>query len=233
MTDKNSANDASQDQAMCLTIPTVSAFDWEDWECAAQALSEGARLDFGQSWFAEPEPDFQPATVWLGIQDEYLIVYAVLRDNVPANRATSWNEPTWTTGDVLELFFQAEGRPGYYEFHVTPENQRLQLFFPSTAAFQEKRGHRYWAVEESQFDSLARVNSEQDGWVMMMRIKLSLVLDEPRADGSRRFRFLFSRYDYQPGRAKPVTSATAPMNKPNFHNIPEWSWAEAKPSNTN
>lgn len=208
-----------------MTVPRVPAFGWGDWEAAGLAMRESVRLELGQPWFAEPETDFQPGTVWLGVAGEDLLVYAELRDDAPANRAVSWNEATWMTGDVLELFFQAEGRPGYHEFHVTPENQRLQLFFPSSAAFHEKRGHRHWAISESRFDSLARVNAAGDGWRVLMRIPLALVLDRPREDDARGFRFLFSRYDYQAGRPKPVTSATARMSRPDFHHIPEWQRA--------
>lgn len=130
-------------------------------------------------------------------------------------------------GDVIEFFFQADARPGYYEFHVTPENQRLQLFFPSRAAFHEHRRYRHWAIAESKFESMPRINSERTAWEGVMRVPLALVLNEPRTDGSRRFRFSFSRYDYQPGRVKAVTSATTPLSRPDFHHIPLWSWAEA------
>ena len=190
-------------------------------------MQTGVRLEFGQAWLPQPEADFQPGSVWMGVQGDDLVSYAVMRDDQPANRATRWDDPTWMTGDVLELFFHAEGRPGYFEFHVTPENVRLQLFFPSSAAFREGRGHRHWAIQESRFESVARVNAERTQWEVALRIKLALVLDEPRTDGSRRFRFSFSRYDYQPGRKKPVVSATTPLSRPDFHNIPEWSWAEA------
>lgn len=190
-------------------------------------MQAGVRLEFAQPWLAQPEADFQPAQVWMGVQGDDLVAYAVLRDDQPANRATQWNEPTWMTGDVLELFFQAEGRPGYHEFHVTPENVRLQLHFPSSASFREGRGHRHWAIAESRFESAVRVNDARTQWEVAMRIKLALVLDEPRTDGSRRFRFSFSRYDYQPGRKKPVTSSTSALSRADFHNIPEWAWAEA------
>lgn len=211
----------------CTVIPPVRGFALGDWEATEQAMQAGVRLEFAQPWLAQPEADFQPAQVWMGVEGDDLVAYAVLRDDQPANRATQWNEPTWMTGDVLELFFQAEGRPGYHEFHVTPENVRLQLFFPSSASFREGRGHRHWAVAESRFESAARVNDARTQWEVAMRIKLALVLDEPRDDGSRRFRFSFSRYDYQPGRKKPVTSSTSGLSRADFHNIPEWSWAEA------
>ncbi len=213
--------------AECLMIPPVESFALGDWEATMRAMKAGVRLDFRQPWLLQPEADFQPAQVWLGIQGDELVVYAWLRDDQPSNQTVQWNEATWMKGDALELFFHAEGRPGYFEFHVTPENQRLQLFFPNAAAFRERRKHHHWAISESRFESTTRINDVRTEWEAVMRIKLALVLDGPRDDGSRRFRFSFSRYDYQPGRVRPVTSATTPLSKPDFHHIPEWSWAEA------
>lgn len=213
--------------AECLIIPPVAGFVAGDWDATGKAMKAGLRLDFGQPWLSAREPDFQPGQIWLGVQGEDLVAYGHLRDDQPANRATQWNDATWITGDALEFFFHAEGRPGYYEFHVTPENVRLQLFFPSRASFLERRGHKHWAIQESQFESVVRVNPERTYWEALMRVKLSLIFNEPRDDGSRRFRFSFSRYDYQPGRKKPVTSATTPLSAPDFHNISQWTWAEA------
>ena len=222
-----SMSDATLGLSTCLVIPPVQGFALGEWEATRRVMQDGgARFDFAQPWFPQHEADFNPGHVWMGVQGDELVAYAVLHDDAPSNRATQWNDPTWMTGDVLELFFQAEGRSGYHEFHVTPENQRLQLFFPSSADFHARRGYRHWAIAESRFESAVRVNDAHTQWEAVMRIKLSLVLDEPRDDGARRFRFLFSRYDYQRGRGRPVTSATAPMTTPNFHHIPEWSWAE-------
>ncbi|CAM3059242.1 hypothetical protein [Rariglobus hedericola] len=215
-------------EAECLMIPAVQGFALGDWEATARVMKAGgAGLDFAQSWFPQLEADFKPGRVWLGIQGDDLVAYAVLEDDQPSNRATQLNDATWIMGDALELFFHAEGRPAYYEFHVTPDNVRLQLFFPSREAFLERRKHTHWAVADSRFESAARVNDTRTQWEAVMRIKLALVLDEPRDDGSRRFRFSFSRYDYQPGRKRPVTSATTRLHAPDFHYIPEWDWAEA------
>jgi hypothetical protein len=218
-------SDQTTTLATCM-IPAVPEFALGDWLATAQALRSGARLDLAQAWKVPPDTDFQPGQIWMGVVGEDLAVYALLRDDQPANRAVKWTEPTWMTGDVLEFFFQAEGRPGYYEFHVTPENCRLQLFFPSREAFFEKRGHKHWSIAESRFESAARVNESRTEWEVAMRIPLSLVLDLPRADGSRRFKYCFSRYDYQPGRNKPVLSATAKLSAPDFHNMAQWDWAE-------
>lgn len=189
-------------------------------------MTAGVRLEFAQPWLPQAEAELKPGHVWLGVQGDELVVYGVLEDDQPANRATQWNDPTWMWGDALEFFFQADARPGYYEFHVTPENQRLQLFFPTPASFREKRGHRHWAIADSRFESVTRVNDAKTRWEAVMRIKLALVLAEPRDDGSRRFRYSFSRYDYQPGRVRPVTSATTSLSVPDFHKVSEWSWAE-------
>jgi hypothetical protein len=207
-------------------IPAVPEFGLGDWEATSRALKQGARLELGQAWKVAVEPGFSPGEIWLGVVSEELAVYAVLRDEQPANRAVTLNEPTWETGDVLEFFFQAEGREGYFEFHVTPENQRLQLFFPSRAAFLSGRGYRPWTIGESRFESAARVNAARTEWEVAMRVPLATVLDLPRADGARRFKYCFSRYDYQPGREKPVRSATAKLSAPDFHNMVEWDWAE-------
>lgn len=198
-----------------------------DWEEAAQVMKAGAQVELGQAWFSKQQAEFKPAHVWLAVCGDELLVYAELEDIQPANRATKWNEATWMTGDALEFFFQAEGRPGYFEFHVTPENCRLQLFIPSREAFLERRRHTHWAIAESRFESATQVNEARTGWKALMRVKLDLVLDGPREDGSRRFKFLFSRYDYLPGNPKPVQSASAPLTRPDFHNMDEWSWAEA------
>ncbi|MEZ0217627.1 MAG: hypothetical protein ACAH89_10870 [Rariglobus sp.] len=212
---------------MTCVIPAVPEFALGDWPATAEALRNGVMRELAQAWKVPVEADFQPGQIWMGIVGGELAVYAVLRDNQPANRAVQWNEPTWMTGDVLEFFFQAEGRPGYHEFHVTPENCRLQLFFPSRASFFEKRGHKHWAIAESRFESAARVNAERTEWEVAMRIPLARVLDLPREDGSRRFKYCFSRYDYQPGRKHPVMSATAKLSAADFHNMAQWDWAEA------
>lgn len=221
-------SDDSAGVPTCLLIPPVAAFDLGDWAATSHAMSAGVRLEFGQPWFAAREADFRPGCVWLGVQGDALIIYGVLEDEQPANRATQWNDHTWMTGDVLEFFFQAEGRPGYYEFHVTPENCRLQLFFSSSAAFRQRRRFEDATIAESRFESAAYIHASRTCWEAVMRVPLSLVLDEPRSDGSRRFKFLLSRYDYQPGRMRPVTSTTVTgLNGPDFHNTQHWAWAEA------
>lgn len=220
--------DTIPEKSPCVQVPRVPAFDWGDWETAIESLQTGARLAFGQHWLPEPEAEFQTGSVWMGLLGNNLIIYAKLVDEAPANRATSWNEATWEMGDVFELFFKGRDRKAYYEFHVTPENQRIQLLFPSFDAFYEFRGHQHWAIDESLFDSLTRINVAGQGWEVLMRIPLNRVLNAPREDVSRHFLFSFSRFDYQPGREGAVKSSTSRFTGcPRFHYSPEWTWALA------
>lgn len=220
-------NDSPAGVDGCLLVPVVPDFALGDWEATERAMSAGVRVELGQPWKKEPNPHYKPGAVRMGVIGAELVAYGMFEDDQPANRARTWNEPTWMTGDVWEFFFQAEGRPGYHEFHVTPEDCRLQLFFPSSAAFREGRGHRHWSSMEKQFASAARVNAERTRWEAVMRVPLDRVFEGPRADATRRFKYLFSRYDYQPGRPAAETSASGKLSRPDFHNIAAWQWAEA------
>lgn len=214
-------------ESACRSIPSVRGVVPGDWATAERMVTGGLRLDFGQPWFERPEAELKPGRVWLGVQGEDLLVYAALEDDQPANRATRWNEPTWTTGDVIEFFFQAEGRENYHEFHVTPENQRLQLSFPEREVY--RKSPLRFAVGESRFESATRIHADRTGWEVMMSVKLARLLERESANEAdakgARFRYSFSRYDYQPGRVRPVTSATPRLSAPDFHNIDEWDWA--------
>ncbi len=214
-----------------MLIPRVDDFALGDWAATTRAMKHGARFWLRQSWLPQRSPTFRPGYVRLGVNGDDLVAHAVLRDDRPNNRAVQWNERTWETGDVLEVFFQAEGWQGYHEFHVTPENQRLQLVFPRKDAFRMSRPWGAWAIQESCFESAVVINAPLTHWQAVVRLKLPLVLggtgEGAAVPGSRKFRFTFSRYDYQPGQAGPITSATAPLTSGDFHNADEWSWAEA------
>ena len=64
-------------------------------------------------------------------EEETLRILGVFRDSDIGNRARNDNEKTWETGDVMECFIQLPGHEDYFEFHVTPEERKLQLHLPS------------------------------------------------------------------------------------------------------
>lgn len=212
-----------------LRIPRLQAPVSLDWNDIRRALAPGLCQSLGQPWLEQREPRFSPGTVRLGLHGSDLLLVAELTDREPANRATEWNERTWMLGDVLELFLQSESpqREDYYEFHVTPENQRLQLHFPDGEATRRvSRGLvplSTFHVGTPLFESRVRIAPGREGWEVFVRIGL-----EPLFGGlPERLRFLVSRYDYQAGAAKPVLSCneSSRLPRPDFHYRAGWSVA--------
>lgn len=212
-----------------LCIPRLQALSNFDWEGAHHALETGLCQSLSQPWLQQPEARFSPGLVRMGRVDSDLLLLAELTDRDPANRATRWNEPTWKLGDVLELFLQTDPSAAgdYYEFHVTPENQRLQLHFPDGEATRRVgRGTvplSTFHVDASLFESHVRISPTRDRWEVFMRINLaSLFGGFPQG-----LRFLVSRYDYQAGAEHPVLSCNEAslLPRPDFHYRPGWSLA--------
>lgn len=193
----------------------------------AHADHEGRLLfsgEFQQGWREAPEPGFEPAVAELRATDEALHVFAVLGDRDIGNRATSFNEKTWQTGDVFEIFIQVDADT-YYEFHVTPENRHLFLGWTSElfAAVRAKEA----AVEDAMIhdrgmlQSETRINDERKHWTVHARIpfeKIGLDPDKAYPD----LKVAFARYDTF-GDARPaVLSATPAFPAVNYHDRAAW-----------
>jgi hypothetical protein len=168
-----------------------------------------------QGWRDEPEPGFKPATVRTGWSPEALLIFAELDDLDIFNRSTRLNERAWELGDVFEIFLQAEGEQGYVEFHVTPENQRVQLCFAGPC----ERGH---PIEGDAFRSRVWVRPELQKWAVYAEVFAPSVTCRPGSLEGRRWRFSFSRYDYTRGRVAPVLSSSSPHRELSFHRLHEW-----------
>ncbi|AHF92792.1 hypothetical protein OPIT5_23975 [Opitutaceae bacterium TAV5] len=219
-----------------LQIPRVQPPSGSGWGDIRQALASGLVQRLGQPWRDQPETAFAPGCVWLGLHESTLLIHAELADREPANRATVPNERTWELGDVLELFLKAEasdtgtGSSAYYEFHITPENRRLQLRFPATAALRDIREKRAtldsFMIADSLFESRTEISRGRDAWQVYARFDLRPLFPDPAGIPSG-LRFLISRYDYQPGAARPVLSCneSSRLARPDFHHIPGWTQA--------
>jgi hypothetical protein len=203
-------------------IPFVASLGGLDWARIEKIMPTGLRLPLGQSWLTQPEPEFSNGEAWLGLEGAHLCFYAKLQDDRPSNAAVRRNEMACELGDVVELFLQREDRADYYEFHVTPENQRLQLHFPKTGALQSGLPVKSWMVEEDLFESSTRIDPSQTSWEAFLRVDLAALLGVPPFT----LHFLIGRYDYQPGRSKPVISSAGQIPICDFHRLDAWSTAE-------
>ena len=127
---------AKPPQLDCRRLPV---FDAEKLDTVRAAFATAGGCVMQQAWLAGPEPDFTPAVVRAGWRGNSLLVFAELEDADIFTRATAHNQRMWELGDVLEIFLSAENSAGYVEFHVTPNNLRLQLRFPNPAAVRRGR----------------------------------------------------------------------------------------------
>lgn len=182
-------------------------------------MKKGLRVPLRQPWLGAPQKEFSPGFARLGMDGKILLAHFMLKDDQPRNRAIRRNEKTWASGDVVEVFLQQEGGGDYYEFHLTPENQRLQLHFPRIGRNQP---WETFTVEEDLFESRTHISASRKRWQCLLRIDLAALFGSVPA----RVRFLLGRYDAQTEGTLPILSCSGKLTVCDFHRLAEWSVAE-------
>jgi hypothetical protein len=187
-------------------------------------------LALGQHWLDTPEPGLRPGEVWVSSTSHALQVFASLEDDVIGNSARGERQPTWSTGDVLEIFLRPDGQDAYFEFHITPENETLRVRFPSERYFAAM-ARQYprdpnWVFDLSLahncIQTATQVIPESRRWNVAAVIPFTTVLENGETFPSRPWRVSFCRYDTTPGLSKPVLSSTSPYSTPKFHDQSAW-----------
>ncbi|MBS0631975.1 MAG: hypothetical protein JSS11_08690 [Verrucomicrobia bacterium] len=176
------------------------------------------------------EPGFRPGEARVNWTADALNFQFRFHGRPTGNRARRLNERTWELGDIAEVFLQITGCREYWEFHVTPENQRLQLHWPphGLAAFRagEQPFETFLLGPEASLESTTTVTAE--GWSGSLAIPSAVLgLTELKAD--QPFRTAVCRYDYI-GAAEPVCSSTAPLRELAFHRPDAWMDLVLSPS---
>jgi len=168
---------------------------------------------FAQPWLPQTDPAFAPGQVTLGLSENELVIRAELTDAHPMQDVFPFNFPAFMQCDAFEIFLGPADGKDYYEFHVTPSNSILQLYFDGTDV---KKSLEERAVAKPLFTSKTAIIL--GGWSVEARIPLkSLFLgNHPECLLS------FGRYDYTPGQSKPVISSTSLHAVCNFHRKEEW-----------
>lgn len=198
---------------------------------AAREVLRGRRtVPLEQPWLERPEEGFQPAEVVPFWTPDYLGVYGRLSDRQASNQAAGPNARTWEMGDVFEFFLRPLPGEAYWEFHVTPENQQLQLRFESEAFFRRraelKTGPARWlegiGLPAGSFESRTVVEPYQ--WEVLAWLPAArLGATDGGAWTRREWKANFCRYDADAGREHPIRSTTAkPLPKPDFHANAAW-----------
>ncbi|MEI8140295.1 MAG: carbohydrate-binding family 9-like protein [bacterium] len=213
-------------RSVSLDVISLAGIDLDDWNQIKSGFRNARVVESQQAWQAARDPEFRPMHVKAGWTREALIVYAVLEDADIFNPETQFNAMSFKSGDVFEMFLRPFEQEAYLEVHVSPENQKLQLRFPSAQAFAAPRPDSVippeWYIGEGAVESYVRVDKAAERWEVVARIPFSLVEEASRPVSGSRWLFSFSRYDYTRGRKAPVYSSTSPHTRLSFHQQEAW-----------
>ena len=210
--------DPSAPTIRCHALPT---FDANNLDEVRAAFSAGQPCPLGQAWREKGDPKSAPGQIRTGWRHDSLLIFAELTDNDIYSHATGANQLMWTLGDTFEMFLRPAGQQEYTEFHVTPNNHRLQLRLSDADAYRTK------AVSEmllgvDAFHSVTWVQPENYKWFVYAAIPVSAFSQHPPLTAEMCWHFSFCRYDYTRGESDPVISSTSPHTVANFHNQQDW-----------
>jgi len=184
------------------------------------------QVELQQAWLAEPSPYFQPTVVRCGWTDEALIVWAQLSDRDIFNEVRGFNQWAFNKGDTFEIFLRPCQQLAYFEFHVTPFNQLLQLRFPSAEDFQAHTNDPGYddtcLVFNPVIETRTAIHQQQNLWEVAASIPFAFVVEEGIVGEGSEWLFSFSRYDHSRALPEPVLSSSSPHRECNFHRQQEW-----------
>lgn len=146
-------------------------------------------------------------------KNDSLLIRAELDDAHPMKDVFPFNFPAFQQCDAFEIFIGPADERAYYEFHVTPSNSVLQLFFEGT---EDRKSLDERMVAEPLFSSGTSVTPT--GWHVDVRLPLEGLFPGYHPE----WLLSFGRYDYSPGHPGPVISSTSPHTICNFHRKDEW-----------
>jgi len=179
--------------------------------------TEAPGFTFAQPWLTQTEVGFQPDEVKIAALSHDLLVWADLKAPSREHTATRDHTRLWEQGDVFEIFLQAVGEPGYFEYHLAPNGHILQLAFPQ----RWDRSGDITPFINPQPRLRSRISLDPSGWRVFAVVPLpeGNTFSTPRHG---RWRVSFGRYHYRSdGHA--VISGTSPHPVPDFHRPAEWS----------
>lgn len=200
----------------CLT----NIKDLHDWIAFDKSALPGMILS--QAWKAENR--LSGGVAKTAFSEGCLFVFADLPDEDIFNPVTEFNQRAFTEGDVFEIFLQVEGAEEYYEFHVSPTNQKFQL------RFQRKREGEGMdafdaALIEEPIESEVRLFPEEKRWEVFARIPLRRIGVADAHEQPLAIKGSFCRYDYTrkpEGGPSVELYSTSPHKKLSFHRRQEW-----------
>ena len=206
----------------CVALPAMRT---TSLAALRPAFRQGTGIKLAQWWRETQEADFAPAEVFFGWRGDFLLVFAEFTDADIFTRAKKPNERMWELGDVFEIFLLPAGQAAYFEFHVAPNNQWLQLRYPGSTAIRQSRKTNDFSpylIPRKLFRSRVWSRPGEKKWFVLAEIPRKAICETKASKKSATWSFSFSRYDYTRGWQQPVISSTSPHTRPDFHAQEEW-----------
>jgi hypothetical protein len=206
----------------------LPAFDRASLEAVVHAFGGATPVPLRQAWLPNPSPAFAPGTVRMGWRADTVFVFAELEDADVFTHATDHNQRFWELGDTFEMFFRPADQGAYVEFHVAPNNRRLQLRFADASWMTREPPVDPFpsvVVPGELFRSNVWVSAPGRTWHVLAEIPaVSVRAGTGPLDGAA-WAFSFGRYDHTRGSSDPVLSSTSPHAVAAFHRQHEWGTA--------
>ncbi|MEO6845803.1 MAG: hypothetical protein ABI443_00835 [Chthoniobacterales bacterium] len=214
----------------CKPLPK---FDPADWSAVEKAFSDAVAIPYRQAWLEKPDEKFEAATVRIGWTRDAVWFYCVMEDRyifnpttrmneIPDPAIAAGNEVSTVMGDAFEVLVRHEDiNPGpYYELHVTPENQVLQLTWGSWRDYLETGRHieMHFIDGEKAFTSFTKIDNMHKQWRVLMKVPVALLKMDAIIPGDS-WRFSCCRYDFDQGNPRAVYSSTSPIQSYRGHRM--------------
>lgn len=207
-------------QIICRELPD---FETADLDSVRAAFQKSKTCALRQTWLLKPENDFAPGIVRVGWYENALLIFAELTDADIFTNATAHNQKFWELGDTFEIFLRPNGQESYFEFHVAPNNLRLQLRFENRDAMKFTRQNNsletVW-IHEAIFESETWIQS--GCWFVFAKIPADSICENSEPLPGSKWHFSFGRYDGTRGRKQPVISSTSLHARADFHRQEDW-----------
>ena len=164
--------------------------------------------------------------------EEFLYVGAEMEDEDIIALHTENNSKTWED-DVFEVFIKPfKNKPGYYEFHVTPRNTTLQLYFPKAEVKRKLENSIFEGNIRTAVQVRGKINNrdmKDDGWTAEIAVPFSAFGDTaPPPEPGAEWTAAFCRYDYThnpgaDGENSKELSSSAAFKELNFHRFEDYN----------
>lgn len=206
-------------ELVCLPLPE---FDAENWNEVARIFAGMPVCHYGQPWRADLQPRWMPARTHIGYDAQHFWMFSVFEDIDVFNTCLTLNEHVYKFGDVFEIFLRPLAGEEYIEFHVTPDNQHMQIRWPRARRSLTDEGWIPHFLSQRSFQSWTQVNTLHNRWNILAAIPYETLGISTPQEGDE-WLYSFGRYDYTRGFKRPILSSTSPHRVRDFHRQHEWN----------